>query len=94
MTALPGQMALPYADLDPVGYRRPGPESRYAAVAGYLRQHPGEWRCIDQRPTPASAGMLARNIRRGRPTVLHGMDVSVRRGYEVWACCPTTPAQD
>jgi hypothetical protein len=90
MTGLPGQIPIPYPESDPVGYRRPGPESRYAAVADYLRQHPGEWCCIDQRPTQASAKILARNIRSGRPAALYGMDASVRRGFEVWARYPSS----
>lgn len=88
MSVLPGQMPLPYEGQDPAGFRRPGPESRYTAVAVYLRQHPGEWRCIDRRPSQESAIMLAKNVRRGRPGVLLGMDAIVRRGFEVWARWP------
>lgn len=88
MTVSPAQMQLPYEGVDPEGFRKPGPSSRYAAVARYLRAHPGEWRCIDRRPNPDSAVMLAKNVARGRPTVLAGMDVKVRRGFEVWARWP------
>lgn len=89
MITVPVQLPLPF-DTDPILYRKPGPESRYTAVARYLREHPGEWRCIDSRPSHESAVMLAKNIRRGQPTVLSGMQATVRRVFEVWACCPGT----
>lgn len=94
MSLSPGQMVLPFPDWDPERfvshptYRPPGPESRYVAVVAYLRRHPGEWRCIDRRPNPSSAVMLAKNVRRGKPRVFAGLDATVRRGFEVWACCP------
>lgn len=91
MTVSSGQMSLPYPDGDPTRFTRPGPVSRYANVAAYLRAHPGEWRCIDRRPTAESARVMARNARCcGRPPVLAGMEVRVRRGFEVWACWPKT----
>jgi hypothetical protein len=94
MTVSMGQMAIPFADMDRFERRSPGPRSRYAPVAAYLRAHPGEWRCIDRRPTPESALMLVRNARRGRPTVLAGMVIRVRDGFEVWACCPPDTETD
>lgn len=85
----PVQLEIPFEWETPPRTSPAGRPSEFADIAGKLRRNPGKWRRIAVRHDAASASMLARNIRRGHPRVLHGMDVTVRRGFEVWACyCP------
>jgi hypothetical protein len=80
------QLALPI-DI-PTPNRIGGIRSRYADIAEYLRRHPGEWRQIAYRPSVRSAVYLVRDIRRGHPKCLAGMEARTARGFEVWARCP------